>query len=146
MKRQYQSLQQQTSLSFFLLPNLLLILSRAFRDCRSRSKLQVQVQKKMWRQRLNSVALLQRQIKTEGNYLLQSGCFHCETASRLRSYKRKVLDVRCMSVIANTSFQVDANLSFAASTHKGVNQRSKQTQQQRPESPTVTLTWHACKY
>ena len=35
------------------------------------------------------------------------------------------------------------------STHKGVNQRSKdvtQTQQQRPESPTVTLTWHASKY
>ena len=35
------------------------------------------------------------------------------------------------------------------STHKGVNQRSKdvtQTQQQRAESPTVTLTWHASKY
>ena len=35
------------------------------------------------------------------------------------------------------------------STHKGVNQCSKyvtQVQQQRPESPTVTLTWHACKY
>ena len=35
------------------------------------------------------------------------------------------------------------------STHKGVNQRSKyvtQVQQQRPESPRVTLTWHACKY
>ena len=33
--------------------------------------------------------------------------------------------------------------------HKGVNQRSKyvtQVQQERPESPTVTLTWHACKY
>ena len=31
----------------------------------------------------------------------------------------------------------------------GVNQRSKyvtQAQQQRPSSPTVTLTWHACKY
>ena len=35
------------------------------------------------------------------------------------------------------------------STHKGVNQCSKdvtQVQQQRPESPTVTLTWHACKH
>ena len=34
------------------------------------------------------------------------------------------------------------------STHKGVNQCSKdvtQTQQQRPESPTVTLTWYGCK-
>ena len=31
-------------------------------------------------------------------------------------------------------------------THKGVNQRSKyvtQVQQQRPELPTATLTWHA---
>ena len=32
------------------------------------------------------------------------------------------------------------------STHKGVNSRSKQTQQQRHELPTVTLTWHACEY
>ena len=35
------------------------------------------------------------------------------------------------------------------SAHDGVNQRSKdvtQTQQQRPESPAVTLTWHASKY
>ena len=35
------------------------------------------------------------------------------------------------------------------SIRKGVNQRSKdvtQTQQQRPESPAVTLTWHAGKY
>ena len=32
-------------------------------------------------------------------------------------------------------------------TRKGVNQRSKYViQRQRPESPTVTLTWHACKY
>ena len=33
--------------------------------------------------------------------------------------------------------------------HKGVKKRSKyvtRVQQQRPESPTVTLTWHACKY
>ena len=33
--------------------------------------------------------------------------------------------------------------------HKGVNLHSKvvtQVQQQRPEPPTVTLTWHACKY
>ena len=33
---------------------------------------------------------------------------------------------------------------------KGVHQRSNavtgKQQQQRPESPTVTLTWHACKY
>ena len=35
------------------------------------------------------------------------------------------------------------------SANKGVNQRSKdvtQTQQQRPESPTVALTWHASKH
>ena len=35
------------------------------------------------------------------------------------------------------------------STYKGLNQRSTdvtQVQQQRLESPTVILTWHACKY
>ena len=35
------------------------------------------------------------------------------------------------------------------STHTGVNLHSKyitQVQQQRPESPMVTLTWHVCKY
>ena len=35
------------------------------------------------------------------------------------------------------------------STLKGVNRRSKyvtQVQRQKPESPTVTLTWHECKY
>ena len=34
------------------------------------------------------------------------------------------------------------------SKHKGVNQRSKYVTQvqQRPESPTVTITWHVCKY
>ena len=35
------------------------------------------------------------------------------------------------------------------SAHKGVNQCSKdvtQAQQQRPESPTVILTWYTCKY
>ena len=34
-------------------------------------------------------------------------------------------------------------------TQKGVNQRSKdvtQAQQQRPESPTLTLNWHARQY
>ena len=41
------------------------------------------------------------------------------------------------------------NSKTAQSTHKAVNKRSKdntQIQQQRPESPTITLTWHACKY
>ena len=45
--------------------------------------------------------------------------------------------------------QDEAQSARAESTDKGVNQRSKyvtQAQQQRPESPTVTLTWHACKY
>ena len=40
------------------------------------------------------------------------------------------------------------NSKTAQSTHKGVNWRSKdvtQIQQQRPESPTITITWHACK-
>ena len=41
------------------------------------------------------------------------------------------------------------NVLVVESTNKGVNLRSKYVtyvQQQRPESPTVTLTWHACKY
>ena len=41
------------------------------------------------------------------------------------------------------------NTERTKSTHKGVNQRSKyviKVQQQRPESPTVAFTWHACKY
>ena len=45
--------------------------------------------------------------------------------------------------------QNEAQSARAESTHKGVNQRWKdvtQTQQQRPESPTVTSTWHAIKY
>ena len=45
--------------------------------------------------------------------------------------------------------QNEAQSARAESTHKRVNQRSKyvtQIQQQRPELPTVTLTWHACKY
>ena len=45
--------------------------------------------------------------------------------------------------------QNEAQSARAESTHKGVNQRSKyvtQIQQQKTEPPTVTLTWHACKY
>ena len=35
----------------------------------------------------------------------------------------------------------------AESTHKGtLLALERQTQQQRPESPTLTLTWHVCKY
>ena len=44
--------------------------------------------------------------------------------------------------------QNEAQSARAESTHKGGNQRSKyvtQAQQRRPESPTVTLTWHTCK-
>ena len=44
---------------------------------------------------------------------------------------------------------IDLVLFPTESTHKEINQRSKevtQVQQQRPESPTVTLTWHASKY
>ena len=45
--------------------------------------------------------------------------------------------------------QDEAESAGAESAHKGVNQRPKdvtKTQQQRPESPTVTGTWHACEY
>ena len=38
--------------------------------------------------------------------------------------------------------------SFTGWDSEGVNQRLKYVRQvqQRPEPPTVTLTWHACKY
>ena len=42
----------------------------------------------------------------------------------------------------------DAHSTRTKSTHKGVNQHSTvvtKTQQQGPESPTVTLTWHVSK-
>ena len=45
--------------------------------------------------------------------------------------------------------QNESQSAHAESKHKGVHKRSKsvtQVQQQRPESPTVTFTWHACKY
>ena len=45
--------------------------------------------------------------------------------------------------------QNEAQSARAQSTNRGVNHRSKyvtQVQQQRPESPTVTLTSHSCKY
>ena len=40
------------------------------------------------------------------------------------------------------------SINSALSAHKAVNYRSKYVTQvqQRPESPTVTLTWNACKY
>ena len=54
----------------------------------------------------------------------------------------------------SSSFQLlskkyETEWSPAESTNKAVNYHSKditQTQQQRPELPMVTLTWHACKY
>ena len=45
--------------------------------------------------------------------------------------------------------QNEAQSARAKSTHKEVNQRSKdvtQIQQQRFQSPTATFTWHVCKY
>ena len=44
--------------------------------------------------------------------------------------------------------QNETQSARAESTHKGVNQSSKDVTQaqQRPESLMVTLTWHACKY
>ena len=44
--------------------------------------------------------------------------------------------------------QSEAQRAPAESTHKGVNQHSKDvtTQQQKLELPTATLTWHASKH
>ena len=57
-----------------------------------------------------------------------------------------------MTVVEHVGYDVGLNVlrcpaDIFESTHKGVNQCSKdvtQTQQQRPEWPTVTFTWHAC--
>ena len=53
-----------------------------------------------------------------------------------------------MNIVTNLK-QNEAQRAGAESTQRGVNWRSKyitQVQQQRPEWPTLTLTWHACKY
>jgi len=45
--------------------------------------------------------------------------------------------------------QNEAQSAYTEPTNKGVNKHWKcviQILQQRPESPTLTLTWHACKY
>ena len=53
------------------------------------------------------------------------------------------------SIPVESGWVEQQQLISTESTHKGVNQCSKyvtQVQQQRPESPMVTLTWHRCKY
>ena len=57
------------------------------------------------------------------------------------------------SFYVNNLKQNEAQSAGAKSIHKGVNltleihnKTTNLTKQQTPESPTVTLTWHACKY
>ena len=60
-----------------------------------------------------------------------------------------VVAVVCLCVCFCRFLVVFCFCLFVYSTHKGVNQRSKdvtQVQQQRPEWPSVTPTWHECKY
>ena len=55
----------------------------------------------------------------------------------------------CTTQLRGNLKQNEAHSAHAESTNKGVNQNSKyiaQVQQQRYESPTVTLTWLAFKY
>ena len=85
--------------------------------------------------------------------------FHCCASSRWRGLIKLCIP-SCMIIPKHTppppppSSQLRSGvprtqkLKSRLSTDKGVNQCSKdvtQTQQQRPESPTVTLTWHASK-
>ena len=61
------------------------------------------------------------------------------TVLRVRELAKKMM---------KTMKKNEAQSAHAESTHKGVNQHSKdvtQTPQQRPDLPTVALTWHACK-
>ena len=71
-------------------------------------------------------------------------------------YTRRVCVGRCFCFFASfflflcyTLKQNEAQTARAESTHEVVKYRPKdvtQTQQQRLESPTVTLIWHASKY
>ena len=66
-------------------------------------------------------------------------------------YEHSELDsvLFCLSLRLFACLYPKLHSARTESTHKGVNSRPKyatQVQQQRPESPTVTLTWHACKY
>ena len=57
--------------------------------------------------------------------------------------------LRASSVKMTLTFAFNKRKKKEESTRKGFNYLSKyvtQAQLQRPESPTVTLTWHACKY
>ena len=72
-----------------------------------------------------------------------------------RFFTHPYLQIRTLCAISHKSAKTtiwnrnEAQSARAESTHKGVNQRSKyvtQTQQQRPESPTVALTWQVSKY
>ena len=59
-----------------------------------------------------------------------------------------LFDIFCKLIWIKNLKQDEAQSARLESTHKGVNQSSKyvtQVQQQRPESPGVTLAWHACK-
>ena len=54
-----------------------------------------------------------------------------------------------IAVLVTNLKQNEAWSTPAESPHKGLNQRLEdvtQAQQQRPELPSVILTWHACKY
>ena len=58
-------------------------------------------------------------------------------------------DIRTNTDVLNLLCDHDLEHSNPVSTQKEVNQGSKDvtlTQQQKPESPTVILTWHASKY
>ena len=64
-------------------------------------------------------------------------------------YVTQVQDFNRLSPLMHRTVLRSAGQYIEGSTHKGVNQHSKyitEVQQQRPESPTVTLTWHECKY
>ena len=55
--------------------------------------------------------------------------------------------MKIISMVSANLKQNKAQSAHAESKLKGVNQRSNdvtEVQQQTPESPTVTLNWHAC--
>ena len=83
----------------------------------------------------------------EGECVCTTGVCVCTT--RMRMCLRERDSGSELSYSARTQTLDNSWPILTQSTHKGVNYRLKdvtQAQQQSPESPTVTLTWHEHKY
>ena len=96
----------------------------------------------------------QRALISKRDYLHNNNDEACEAAIAIRTRQLKARGGtwKGETAIQRTEFHTNRKQPGPQRSgwiNKGVNQRSKyvtQVHQQRTESPTVTLTWHACKY